>query len=460
MGNSTTKPKMRRFSARAALAAVGNKLHQLNLFKPVCEHVKIEQKKVKYEPHQKLYDAFMGILAGAHGLVEVNKLVRSDPGLQITFGREACAEQSVIQATLDACTATNVEQMHRAMDEIYRQYSAGYRHDYTRNYQLLDLDMTGLVCGRKAAFATKGYFAKQRNRCGRQMGRVMATEYDEIVGDRLFDGKTQLTAAFQPLVQAAEQTLGLDETKRDRTILRVDSGGGSVEDIKWALARGYHFHGKDYSGRRAQVLAATVTEWIDDPHNPGRQVGWVEEKTEVYGQPVRRIAVRCRKKNGQWGIGVLVSTLSPEDVIPLTEQPIDRVQNPVAVLLAYVYFYDQRGGGVETSFKQDRQGLGINKRNKKRFAAQQMLVQLNALAHNVIVWVRRWLAPHLAKLKSFGIKRMVRDVFQTAGYLVFDAAGQLAQCVLNRDDSIATALAAALHLWLLSAHVAVISGET
>jgi hypothetical protein len=42
---------------------------------------------------------------------------------------------------------------------------------------LLDTDMTGQPCGRKAAFATKGYFAKQRNRRGRQLGRVLATRY-------------------------------------------------------------------------------------------------------------------------------------------------------------------------------------------------------------------------------------------------------------------------------------------
>ena len=31
-------------------------------------------------------------------------------------------------------------------------------------------------------------------------------------------------------------------------------------------------------------------------------------------------------------------------------------------------------------------GLGLGKRSKKRFAAQQMVMLLGALAHNVIVW--------------------------------------------------------------------------
>src|SRR5205814_10272596 len=101
---------------------------------------------------------------------------------------------------------------------------------------------------------------------------------------------------------------------------------------------------------------------------------------------VVRIAARCRKQNGAWAIGVLVSTLSAADVMDLTRKPCHYLQDAKAVLLAYVYFYDARGGGIETVHKQDKQGLGLTARNKKRFVAQQMLVLLAGLAHNVIVW--------------------------------------------------------------------------
>ena len=90
----------------------------------------------------------------------------------------------------------------------------------------------------------------------------------------------------------------------------------------------------DYSGTRAQALAASVTHWVDDPRIAGRQVGWVVEPATAYVRPVQRIAVQCRKKNGQWGGGVLISTLSPHEVIALTQQPVHRVNDPHAVLLA------------------------------------------------------------------------------------------------------------------------------
>lgn len=175
MRNATPPSLSYRFSARAALAALGIRLRQLHLFGPVNEQLHLAQKTVKQTPIQKVYAACIALLAGAHGLVEINTRLRADPVLQAAFGRQACAEQSVVQETLDACTEANVAQMHHAMDTISRHHSRGYRHDYTRSWQVLEVDMTGMPCGTKAACARKGSFANQRHRRGRQLGRVLAT---------------------------------------------------------------------------------------------------------------------------------------------------------------------------------------------------------------------------------------------------------------------------------------------
>jgi DDE family transposase len=456
--HESTTPRTKQFTGCASLAALGVKLKELKLFEPIEQRVHIAQKTIKDRPSDKLYDAFISLLAGAHGLVEINTRLRADAALQRAFGRSRCAEQSVVQDTLNACTAENVEEMEHALDMIYRQQSQGYQHDYQADFQILDVDMSGLPCGPKAAFATKGYFAKQRNRRGRQLGRVLASRYREVVVDRLFDGKTQLTRALQPLVLAAERTLQLDEDKRHRTIVRVDAGGGSLDDVNWLLARGYQVHGKDYSGQQAKRLASTVEHWFTDPHQPERQFGWVTEVSKAYVRPVKRIAVRCRQQDGKFAYGVLLSTLSAQHILVLTGYALSLLADPAAVLLAYVTFYDQRGGGVETSFKGDKQGLGIGKRSKKRFAAQQMVMLLGTLAHNVIVWARRWLA--CPTLHRYGTVRMVRDVFHISGFLLTDACGQVAQIVLNQTAPLALALVHPLRKLLACAHVAVNLGQT
>jgi hypothetical protein len=254
--------------------------------------------------------------------------------LQLAFGRTGCADQSTIQATLNACSGSTVQQMTSAVTTIYRQHSQGYRHAYQRRLQLLDVDMSGFPCGPRAALSTKGYFPNQRNRRGRQLGRVLASHYGEIVSEQLFTGTTGLTTALQPLVEAAEQVLELDAAKRARTLLRVDSGGGSIDDVNWALSRGYQLHTKDYSRQRARKLGQSVSEWIDDPQIPGRQVGWVSAAGPEYIRPLGRIAVRWKLANGVWEYAVVISTLLPLDVVAEMGLPPEMVFDHSAVLLA------------------------------------------------------------------------------------------------------------------------------
>jgi hypothetical protein len=447
-------------SAKTGLVGLGLKVRQMRILAPIEEVVKIEQKTVKYTPIEKLTDGLIAILSGAKGLVEVNKRVRSDPALQLAFGREGCAEQSVVQDTLDACTGNNVKQMQTAVERILRAHSQVSQHDYRKDWLILEADMTGRPCGRKAEFASKGYFAKQRNRRGRQEGYVVASQYGEIVAKRIYDGTTQLNTALQSLLEAGQQALNLTAEQRKRIILRVDSGGGSVENVNWALEQDYEYHGKDYSGRRAEHLAESVTEWITDPRDGDRQMGWVTETTAVYKRSIKRIAVRCRKNNGQWAVGVILSTLSARDVLQLTNQPLEKEASIPDVLLAYVHFYDQRGGGVEIEIKEDKQGFNMAKRNKKRFAAQQMVCQLEALAHNLLVWARKWLAPLCPKIASFGMFRMVRDVLHITGTVWIDEHKNIRKIMLNPADPFAKHLQAGLAALLALEQVAVCLGET
>ena len=111
------------------MAALGIRRQGLNLFGPVRDHVPMAQKTVTHTPVQKWYEACIALLAGAHGLVEINKRRRSDPGVHAACGRQTCADQSVVQETLDACPEANVTQRHQAMDAIYRRQSQGERHN-------------------------------------------------------------------------------------------------------------------------------------------------------------------------------------------------------------------------------------------------------------------------------------------------------------------------------------------
>jgi hypothetical protein len=459
MKNQQPAAGTRLYSPRATLCAIGIKLRSLKLFETIAEHVDIRQKTIKHTPVEKLTDAFIAILAGAHGLCEVNTRVRSDAALQRAFGRSSCAEQSVVQETLDACTVENVRQMKHAFKALMRAHSLTYRHPYQAELQLLDVDMTGLPCGHRAEKASKGYFANKPGRYGRQMARVVATHYEEIVLDWVGPGNVQLTRALRPLVEETEWMLDLDAARRARTVLRIDAGGGSINDVNWLLARGYQIHSKDISAERAAGIAPTVKEWYDDPLHPGRRVGWATCPSDGYEREVRRLIVRWKKRNGQECFAALLSTLTPRQVFALLRESPRRLTDGRAVALAYAYLYDKRGGSIEIEIKEDKQGFGLTKRNKKRYYAQQMVVLLSALAHNVIVWSREWLS-EVSKVRRQGVLRMVRDVFHVSGFVEVGARGAVRRIVLNGAAAWARRCANALRTLLKQEHVRVSLGET
>ena len=99
--------------------------------------------------------------------------------------------------------------------------------------------------------------------------------------------------------------------------------------------------------------------------------------------------------------------------------------------------YNLRSGGVETSFKNSKQGLGVGKRNKKSFHAQHMLIMLAQLAYNITTWDRSELAKYKPEMKHFWMLRMIRDAFSISGKLQFDENGNLVLIVLNKAHALA-----------------------
>lgn len=426
------------FSARASLVALGLRFQQMGIWPIVMEQVHIRQKVLKHQPTDKLLDAFINILAGGGGLVETNTRVRPDKAIQRAFGRADCAEQSTISDTLNACDGENVHQMRAAISLILRQQGRCYGHNYAQEWQLLDIDMTGMPAGRQGEGVSKGYFAQAKNQRGRQLGRVLATRYEEVVVDRLYDGKRQLNKSLAELLTSAEAVLELTASQRRQTIVRVDGGGGQDDDINDMLNRGYQVLVKVKNWRRAAKLAASVTLWYRDPKVTDREVGWVEQP-HPYVQPTRQLALRKRKADGHWSYHVLVFTLTDDHLFWLAAGRRPDNPPPEAVLLTALHAYDRRGGGLETQNRGDKQGLGLARRNKHRFAAQEMLVLLAQLAHNLVIWTRNDLARVDPRLQKYGIQRTVRDALHISGRIYLTTNGRIERIALNERHPLAPA---------------------
>ena len=168
------------------------------------------------------------------------------------------------------------------------------------------------------------------------------------------------------------------------------------------------------------------------------------------------MAIRTLKKDGTWSYHVLIFTLTDEQIRVLTDPTVGMSSDPLVLMLRALHFYDLRGGGVETQFKSDKQGLGLSHRNTHHFAPQEMLVLLGILAHNFIIWTRDDLARVDKRFDTFGIKRkvarcgaMVRDVFHIDGTVTLIDLGAkttVSHVVLNAYHPLTSAFHAAFGL--------------
>jgi hypothetical protein len=82
------------------------------------------------------------------------------------------------------------------------------------------------------------------------------------------------------------------------------------------------------------------------------------------------------------------------------------------------HLYDERAC-METEIQADKGGLLLPKRRKKQFEAQEALVLLTDLAHNILAWSRDFWAAE-AKIGDLGIYGIVNKIMMIPGKLTFE----------------------------------------
>lgn len=379
----------------ASLCALGEYLRQQGFFTPFYEGVHIAQKHTHHDPIDKLLEVLICALRGAPTVYEINTLVRPHPELWHAFGLRSCAEQSTVADTLDACTQANVDEFRAVSNRLFEQYSHTISHVRVCSRVILEMDLFGLPTGATAEQAVKGYFPRKRTRCGHQLVRVTEPHSNEILGHWLFPGNFTSAKVFKDTAQQIERLLGLTDITRPHILWRLDAGFGTDANINWALWRQYQLLAKGFSGKRASKLAQSVTLWTEAPstEHAERDVGKILAPIR-YGRRTSQWSVRVPSKHG-YKYATLITTLDDEGP-------------------ELVHLYDLRAG-LENQAGTDMNGLGLGKRKKKRWPAQQLMMLIVQLAHNLLVWQNRWLQQtgvpdHEQQiLKEQGIYRIVKQ---------------------------------------------------
>ncbi len=213
----------------------------------------------------------------------------------------------------------------------------------------------------------------------------------------MYPGSKHTSHCLRPSVDSAETALELSPAQRQRTVWRIDGGGGSDAHVRWLLQRGYQVVVKGMNNRRAEALARQVRRW--DGYRPDVWLGEVPPPVD-YGRPVR-VLVKKQLKKGVYRHSYYLSTLT----LPSKRALMAR--------------YDDRGGAEVEQFRNDKSGLGLEARRKHSFLGQKGYILLTDLAHNLLAHFYHQ-ALVGSPFEDYAPKRIVRDLLAIPGRLVFE----------------------------------------
>lgn len=144
----------------APLAALFAHYQHHNLLQPL-ENVQIPMRKRDFEPHEKLIQVLLSILAGCETLSEVNPRLKHERVLARVIGNSRLSDQSSLSRTLDALILKQIDELRVSTRQIWHTFSRVMTPRLAKVPLWLDFDLTGLPCGVLAEASQKGYFAEK-----------------------------------------------------------------------------------------------------------------------------------------------------------------------------------------------------------------------------------------------------------------------------------------------------------
>ncbi len=380
----------------APLAVLGYCLTRTEFLKPLRD-VHLDIKTYQHEPHEKMQDVLVSVLANCSSVKQIDLRIRPDTVLAEAWGREQFADQSTLADTLNAFTEDSVTQLRQALDVIYQQEGQTCHHDFNADLLAVDIDLTGLRASARAQGSTKGYFSGRRNAHGRQVVRASAPHYRETLYSKLHLGSQHGGTVLKSTVLAVQALLHWTPPQCRRVLIRTDAGLGTDSNINWALTHNFQVLMKGYNGKRALAFAKQIKSADWHPLRDNRWVALVPNAPR-YARRTQTLLLRWVTETGKIKHATLVHSLLDHDWHTIPD------------------LFDGRGA-VESEIKMDKCGLLLPKRRKHRFAAQEALLLLTDLAHNLLTWLHPWMLAD-SRFKNVGPVTLVNDVLCMPGEFV------------------------------------------
>jgi len=228
--------------------------------------------------------------------------------------------------------------------------------------------------------------------------------------------QTSEKSLFKTIEQVETLLQRKDRHPRRGVLIRLDAGFGNDQNINWLLHRGYQVLSKHKSSKRASLIASQIDEWypLDDRK-------WIAEVPKslchrYYRHTQTSVLCWYNPKSDAFKHALLICSLLDLDLFQIS------------------HLYDERAS-MENEIKADKGGLLLPKRRKKQLEAQEALVLLTDLAHNILAWSRDFwaLEPKIGDPVIYGI---VNKIMPIPGKLTFQD-GELVKARLQATHPLA-----------------------
>jgi hypothetical protein len=386
-------------SEYAGLALVWAWLKREKLLR-FLNRIPLHLKTVRRTPKSKLEDLLCCLMSGVESLGQIDKRMRWDPGLTRSVGRSSLADQSLMSQTLDAFDELSLDRLRKNISQLLTDQSRTLSRIGRHQFTVLDLDMTDSPCSSRCEGSQRGRTTGRRGQTVRQLSLVYHHRYRESLDIFLHPGKTASGVPLQTIVQTLEGSYDWDRAARQEICWRLDAGYGSDQKISWLMRRGYRVVAKGYSSLRAARWASSIPAQAWKPVNPDQAV-FEHDRVPALTSPHRCLVIRtARAKGPGFRYSYLVTNLK-------------RWVRPKG----YVEFYNQRQG-IEKEIQQMKSVLGLKHKRKRSFNGMYALALLTMMANLELVWFRRSL-----RLEHLGMKRFIRDVIKTPGFVTSNRKG-------------------------------------
>jgi len=202
---------MGEYTPDGLLAPMGHFARQIGLPAAFRAFLKIKQKRIRYEPVDKILTFFVSLVDGCGYTSDIDTCLKPYRAVAQAWTLQEFAGQNAVNATLHLLNWDHVQQMEQVFQHLFQRNSLALRQPPGEPL-VVDIDTKGLTVSPESErfdWATPGYFPGGKGQKGLQFSAAFVGEHvREVLGGCLAPGYAHVTHQMPALLDLTEKRLG------------------------------------------------------------------------------------------------------------------------------------------------------------------------------------------------------------------------------------------------------------